>query len=270
MSSSIFRNPAAVFAAALGASLLGACGSVTDSYTTPNRFGAISISARNASATQGTALATMVVFEALSVSVPNSALQQSDQCVYASVDTSTTPVRGQFRAGESIGMTVGGASLTLPYSTSLLRYATPDGSPFTYTVGDEAQVTVPGDNDGFPASSIGVKLAEPIVPEPVPTPVIGQPLTIRWNGTGDPSAAVILSLRYANPASSTWANEQIYCAVADDGVHDIPSGGMGVLLAGPASLRSLTITRWRTNEKVLNDKTLLHIVSTIDTTVSVP
>ena len=45
---------------------------------------------------------------------------------------------------------------------------------------------------------------------------------------------------------------------------------MSALLASPASLRSLTITRWRTNEKVLNDKTLLHIVSTIDTTVSVP
>ncbi len=254
-----------------GASLvvLGACGAATE-VEAPNRFAAISIVAHNTGGDRGKASATMVVFDAQSASVPSSELQQSDQCVFANVDTTSTVARGQLRAGESIGMTIGGASLTLPYFAPLQRYATPDGSPFTYAAGDEARVTIPGEENGFPAATIDLKLAEPIIPEPVPAPVLGQPLTIRWNGTNDRTAAVILSLRYANPATSPWANEQIYCALVDDGHHDIPSGGMSVLLASPAARRSLIITRWRTNEKVLNDKTLLHIVSTIDTTVSVP
>jgi hypothetical protein len=265
------RFPSVLATTLLSVIALGSgCNSLTDNAGVANRFGAISISARNASATQGRAAASMVVFDAASVSVPNSLLQQSDQCVYASVDTTTSTLRGQFRAGESVALSVAGRNVSLPYSTTFLRYATPDASPFTYTGGEEATVAIPGEGSTFPASSIGIKLAEPIIPGPIPALVTGQVLPIRWNGTNDSTAAIILSLRYANPATSTYANEQIYCALRDDGVVDIPAAGVAVLMASPANRRSMVLTRWRTNEKVLNETTLLHIVSTIDTTLSIP
>ncbi|HEY0930283.1 MAG TPA: hypothetical protein VGE27_10230 [Gemmatimonas sp.] len=272
MRSSTIRLTSAARAAALFAAVafVGACNSLTEREQFNDRFGAISISARNASTTQGRASASMIVFDASSVSIPNSLLQQSDQCVYASVDTTTSTPRGQLRAGDAIAMTVGAQNLSLPFSSTLVRYATPEANPFTYTRGDEATVTVPGEANGFPASNISVKLAEPIIPEPIPALVSGQVLPIRWNGTNDSTAAIILSLRYANPATSSYANEQIYCALRDDGSVDIPVGGVATLLASPANRRSMVLTRWRTSEKVLNETTLLHIVSTIDTTVAVP
>ena len=269
MRPSIIRFPSALTAALLGAvASVSGCNSLTDSSVGNDRFGAISISARNLSAKQGRASATMVVFDASSVSIPNSLLQQSDQCVYASVDTTTTTVRGQFRAGESVALAVGTQSLSLPFNTTLQRYATPEATPFTYTRGEEALITIPGEGSSFPASTISVKLAEPIIPEPVPALVAGQVLPIRWNGTSDSTSAIILSLRYAN--ANTSVTEQIYCALRDDGTVDIPANGVAVLMASPASRRSMVLTRWRTNEKVLNNTTLLHIVSTIDTTLSIP
>lgn len=269
MRPSTIRFPSVLTAVLLGAVAFGSgCNSLTDNSRGTNRFGAITISAHNANATQGTGTATMVVFDAASVSIPNSLLQQSDQCVNASVDTTTSTVRGQFRAGESVAMTVGAQSLSLPFNATLQRYATPEATPFTYTRGEDALVTIPGEGRTFPASTIGVKLAEPIIPEPLPTLVRGEVLPIRWNGTSDSTAAIILSLRYAN--ATTSASEQIYCALRDDGAVDISVAGVAILMASPANRRSMVLTRWRTNEKVLNETTLLHIVSRIDTTLSVP
>jgi hypothetical protein len=100
--------------------------------------------------------------------------------------------------------------------------------------------------------------------------VSGQPFTVTWNGTNDPTAAIILAIKYANPANATYANEQIYCALRDDGSHTIAAAGLVGFLGSPANRRSVTLTRWRTVEAQPAARTLLHVASSVDTTVVVP
>lgn len=244
-----------------------ACTSLTDAGLSPNRYAAVNVLAKNAANNRATANATMVVFEAFTPVLPNSLTQQSDQCVFAAVDTSTSVTRGVKKAGESVSLAVGATSVSMPFDAAFARYANAAGAPFSYGVGDVAQVTVPGDPAVYPAASISVKLAEPIVPGAVSIPAGTEPMVFTWNATNDSTAAVILSLRYANPANSTYANEQIYCALKDDGTHQISTTALANFLASPASKRSFVMTRWRTKEALVDSRTGIHIVSSVDTTV---
>lgn len=254
----------------LAASVAG-CSSLTENnLPTINRYGAVNITGRTTSATQARATATVIFFEALSVAAPSSTLQQSDDCVFSAVDTVTSETQGQNRAGTTIGFTAGATALQLAYSDALRRYATPVGEPFTYSVGEQAQITIPGATDVFPAQTISVKLAEPIVPGVLPEPVSGQPYTVTWNGTNDPTAAIILSVRYANPSTATFANEQIYCALRDDGSHTLTPAAMAAFVTSPRARRSVVLTRWRTNELQPDARTLLHVATSVDTTVVFP
>lgn len=246
------------------------CKGVTEAIPTANRYMAVNITGRHGGAGTVSAGATIILFEAFTASVPNSALQQAEQCVYSALDTSVVDVKGQKQAGASATLTVGTQALTLPYSTLLFRYGTAANAPFTYRAGDQATARIPGDSAVFPASSITVKLAEPLVPGPLTLPTAGQPLAVTWNGTNDASSAVLLSLRYANPPGGTAANEQVYCAARDDGAFDIPASGLAPFLAAPAATRSLKITRWRTNEAQPDPRTLVHIASSVDTILRFP
>ncbi|MBL0940203.1 MAG: hypothetical protein IBJ03_15015 [Gemmatimonadaceae bacterium] len=251
--------------------LLAACGGLSDpGIPETNRYGAINIAASGVSPTSARADATVIFFEAITIAVPNSSLQQSDNCVFSTVDTLPQITRGQNRAGETVSLTAGSTTLQLAYSDTLKRYATVAGQPFSYNTGDMAQIGIPGNATVFPAQNISVKLAEPILPQPIAVPAAGAPMQVRWNGTNDNSAAIILALRYADPTSSTYANRQVYCEVKDDGSFDIPANGITSFLISPSHLRSLTITRWRTNEVMPDSKTVLHIVTSVDSTVAIP
>lgn len=264
--------PAGRALAFIAASLvITGCTSLTEgAVPDPNRYGAINITARGTSATTAQADATVIFFESITVAVPNSSLQQSDNCVFAAVDTTTLVTQGQNRAGETIALTASGNTMQLAYSDTFKRYATAAGQPFPYNAGDVAQVSIPGNATVFPAQNISVKLAEPILPQPVTVPTDGQPMQVRWNGTNDATASVALSLRYADPTSSPYANRQVYCEVKDDGSFDIPASGLLSFLISPPELRSLTLTRWRTNEIMPDTRTVLHIVSSIDSTIAIP
>jgi hypothetical protein len=275
MSSFALRTASRVMArraAALASlALVGACGELTDNSTpTPNRYGAVNIRARATSNTAARASATVIFFEAITIAVPNSTLQQTDNCIFTGVDTLPQVARGQFRAGESVALTASGNTITMPYTDAQQRYATPDASPLTYNSGDVAQVSVPGNGTVFPAQNISVKLAEPMLPQALTLPQPGLPMPVRWNATNDPSAAVIIQLKYADPTSSSFANRQVYCEVKDDGSFDIPANGLTSFLISPANLRSITLTRWRTNEVLPDAKTVMHIVSSVDTVVALP
>lgn len=248
--------------------LLGACAGSTDNQQTLQKYGAANFVAKRTGANQASAVATFVAFESVGLAVPNSSAQQNDQCVYANVDTTATVARGDRSAGDPVSVLVAGATRSLPYSDADKRYATPAASPISYTAGDIAQVTVPGNGTLFPAIAGSVKLAEPIELAPVVLPAAGNNLTITWNGTNDATAAVILQIKYPNPVGSPYANEQVYCALRDDGSVVLPGG-----LLNPFSLattkRSLTLVRWRTNLVTANGA-YLHLTSSTDTTVVFP
>ncbi len=253
----------------LGASVvLGACAGSTDNQQTTQKYGAVNFVAKRTGTGQASASATFVAFEGVGLQVPNSSAQQNDQCVYANVDTTAVSARGDRSAGDAISIVVAGVTRTLPYSTNDLRYATPVGAPINYAAGDVAQVTVPGNGTSFPAVSGSVKLAEPLELGPVTTPTSGANLTLTWNGTNDATAAVILQMKYPNPVGSSYANEQIYCALRDDGSVNIPGGLLNPFLLA-SSKRSLTLVRWRTN-LVTSNGANLHLTSSTDTTVIFP
>jgi hypothetical protein len=253
--------------AALAAILLAGCNALSETVNL-NQYGAVNVQARNSSSTTANATATVIFFKAITIAVPNSALQQTDQCVTTSIDNSTTTTRGETRAGSAIALSAGGNNFSLAYVDSLSRYQTPFGQPFSYKSGDVAQFTIPGETGNFPASQISVKLAEPIIPGAVTVPAANAPLSVTWNGTNDNVSAIILQLNYANPATSTVANEQIYCALRDDGAHDFPATLLTAFLASPNALRSLKVTRWRTAEVLPSRTSLLHVASSVDTTLT--
>ncbi len=245
-----------------------ACNNLTEADPITNRYGSISIRARNASGTTASANATAIFFEAFTAAIPNSALQQTDQCVFAQVDTSTPAVVGVKRAGDQVTLGIAGTNVPLPFDATYQRYATPENTPFVYTSGEQVQVTIPGDASAFPAATIAVRLAEPLIPGAVAVPTSTTPMNFSWNAAGDTTSAIILSLRYANPATSTYPNEQIYCALRDDGAHQLPTTALAAFLASPNDKRVLQMTRWRTREAFIDSRTLLHIATSVDTTLT--
>lgn len=252
----------------LTAIVSASCTKLTESDLTANKFGAINILGKHTGGTGARATGTVILFEAFSAALPNSLVQQSDQCVFSQVDTSTALIRGVNQAGESVTFSVGGRSVSLPYESSNQRYATPSATPFTYAAGELVQATIPGNPSTFPASTITVRLAEPLLPGVVSVPVGTEPMTFTWNAASDTTSAIILSLRYANPAQSSYANEQIFCALRDDGTHQLPTTALTAFLASPIDKRKLQLTRWRTSQVTVDSRSFLHVTTSIDTTIS--
>lgn len=246
---------------------LAACDPVTNSNPPQNTYAAINIRAVNAPNGQAAAKATGVVFEAYNVSIPISVQQRTDQCLYAGVDTSSALPTGALKAGPALTLSYGTTTVTMPYDSVNFRYASPAASPFKYSAGDIVQATIPGSAGGFPAASISLRLAEPLIPGTIKIPTGTEPMTFTWNAASDSLSAIIVSLRYANPITSTYANEQIYCALNDDGLYQLSSAALTAFFASPADKRSLVMTRWRTNQLATSTQSLLHISSSVDTTI---
>ncbi len=256
--------------AVLSAAGLGACSSITENNATLSNYGAITITGKNAAAGRAIATINAVFFQGLAATAPNSALQQGDQCAYAFIDTTTGGSTGSLKVGENLALSFAGTSVAMPYSTALLRYEPATGTALSYAAGDAATISIPGLAGSFPAASISVKLAEPIIPGPLVIPAAGVPLDVTWNATNDATAAIILSVRYGGAPTATVQNEQIYCALKDDGAFQVPASGLGAFLASPSALRSVTLIRWRTQEVRPDASSLVHVVSTVDTIVRFP
>lgn len=251
----------------LSLAALTACESIEAPPPDPNRYGAIDIRGKATSATNVTARATAIFFESLNANVPSSEAQRLDQCVFSALDTIANVVRGVDQAGDRVDLTIRSSTIALPYEPANLRYATPAASPFTYAVNDSVTVVVPG-SAKYPAASVRVRLAEPILPGAVTIPAAGADMIVTWNGIPDLTSAVLLSLRYANPPTAGEANRQLYCALKDDGRFEIPSSALNEFRNSPNVHRTLSLVRFRTNDIVLPDnRTVLHVATTVDTII---
>lgn len=253
--------------AVLGTSLAGCFKSITEGSEN-TRYGAISVAGFPAAGGNAIATGNAIFFQAFAVNIPDSRVQ-SNGCQYSAVDTTQTFSIGQMKAGTSLSMVFGAGAATtqrdMSFDLAGTRYVT-DG-PTAYKANDSVTVTIPGDAAGFPASSIKLRLAEPLLPPDVTVPTGTEPMAIRWNASPDSTTAIILALRYANPPTSKYANEQIVCALKDDGAEDLPASALGPFNLSPVTMRSLKLTRWRTKAFNPTDRSLLHIVTTIDTLV---
>jgi hypothetical protein len=260
-----FRVLGALLLATTGLVTLGACTKLTEYEGVTNRYGAVNIHGKATSATAATARATATFFEAITAAVPNSRAQEKDVCQYAQFDSIPTEVRGQNQAGDAIGLSVAGTSVSVPYDAANLRYATPTANRFSYVAGNVVQATIPGLTDIYPGSSISVKLAEPIIPGLITAPGVNQSIPVTWNATNDSSAVVNISLRYRVGSGTNAVMEQILCSARDDGSFEIPSNALEAFRVAPVDTRTLSLTRFRTNFAELDDHTVLFIGSSIDT-----
>lgn len=233
------------------------------------KYGAIVVKGTPTVPNELAASATAIFFQAYSATAPNSR-NQLNSCQFSGVDTTSREAVGQQQAGQSLTMRIGNAvssrSTALPFEQARLRYASAGST--AYLAGDSVTVEIPGQTTGFPAAVIKTRLAEPLIVPDVTVPPVGTPLAVRWNASADTTTAIYISLKYANPSSSTYANEQVLCSLKDDGTEDIQAAALSAFHASPISLRSLTVTRWRTVTLVPADKTLLHMVSTVDVPVT--
>ena len=253
---------------AVSSVILAGCLGTPDGAGQLLKFGAIVVKGAQTVPDQSAVSATATFFEAYAATVPNSR-NQTNRCQFAPVDTSTREATGQLQAGQAltmqIGTTASSRSTSLAFEQSKMRYATPGA--VSYVGGDSVTINIPGQVGGFPVAVIRTRLAEPLIVPDVTVPAAGSPMAILWNASADTTTAIYLSLKYPNPTTSTYANEQVLCALRDDGTEDIPAGGLTAFLEAPASRRSLTVTRWRTAVLNPTDKALLHIVSSVDVPV---
>ena len=245
---------------------IAACENLDQPPQVLRRYGSVVIEGQNTSETTVSATAKAIFFESSIASVPSSITAQNDQCTVTNVDTSAVEVLGQKNVGDALSLQVGAQTINMPWVPGGSRYDSPVGSPFVYTTGQTAQVTVPGNADVYPAGSVSVLLAEPILAPDV-TVSLTQPMIINWNASTSQTSAVLLSLRYANPGNAGYGNQQIVCQLKDDGLMELPVSSLATFLQSPPIHRSLTLTRFRTNEVNLDDRTLLHISSQTDTLV---
>lgn len=246
--------------------LTGCFKGLTEAETTLTKFGAISVQGVSGPGGTTTATANAIFFDAYSASIPDSRVQPNS-CQYALVDTSHAISSGTMKAGASLSMAIGAGSNTttrdLAFDTPNYRYF--NSTPVTYTTNDSVTITIPGDVTGFPANTIKVRMAEPLIPQDVTVPTAGGNMTVKWNAAPDTTGAIIVAVRYANPATMTYANEQIICSLKDDGTEDILGSALGAFQLSPPALRSIKLTRWRTFAFKPSTYTLLHLVSTVDT-----
>lgn len=252
-------------ALALCAGSLAGCLRTLESEGDLQKFGAVALKGQSLDDGVAAVTGTAIFFQAYSATVPNSR-GQANTCVFAVVDTTTRIPTGQLLAGQSLTLRVGtGANLrtgAMLFQAGPNRYETGEG--VQYTGGDSVTVNIPGQNDGYPLASVKLRLAEPLVVQDVTLPAAGSPMQVRWNASSDTTTAVYLSLKYPNPPTTPYANEQVLCSLRDDGTEDIPASALTPFNAAPAALRSLTVTRWRTNLVNPAEKALLHIVSTVE------
>lgn len=266
MHSRFFR--ARLLAAALGVVGLAACENLSSDPPPIRRWGSIGIEGTTSSATTVDASVMAIFFDAPQAAITNStAAAANDACRLFGLDADTVDLEGTNQAGETLALTVGQQTIPMTWKPFFFRYESDEQTPFTYSSGQSATINIPGNGDVYPAGSISVQLAEPLIVPDV-TMSATQPMTITWNATNSSSSAVLLNLLYASPGSTGSANMLLSCELKDDGNLQIPQNLLTDFMASPTVHRKLVMTRFRTNQVDLDSRTLLHINSAVVTDVT--
>ncbi len=246
-----------------------ACSTVSDPDPLALRkYGAVTVQAKHNADGSASASTSAVFFDAYSATIPDSPqpakLLSVFHCRHNGDDRRRHVASGKFNRP---GVRRGVASTDFRIAIRSDAFAIYISGEYELRRGRFAARHGPRRSRRFPASAIAIRLAEPLAPQPIVLPAAGSPMTVRWNASPDTTTAIIISLKYANPATSTYPNEQIICALKDDGAEEFSAIAMGPVLASPATMRSLRLTRWRTQVVTPGTTSLLHIVSSIDTLI---
>jgi hypothetical protein len=113
-------------------------------------------------------------------------------------------------------------------------------------------------------------MAEPVLLQNEIRADSAQDVAVAWAPNGDANSSILLSFRFTGSLSSVTPDRQVLCIVRDNGAYTVPGSSMGEYFASNPASRSLNVMRWRTNAAVVDERTQLYIVSTIDTTLVLP
>lgn len=229
-------------------------------------FGSIVLDGQNASETEVDATAMAIFFRSASAAIIYSDSMRNDRCDITNIDTTTVDVEGQLRAGETLSLQISGSQYDMAWSNFFARYQVEEPPVIRYTAGNTVQISVPS-SDEFPATSVSVLAAEPLLAPPVATGEGSQPLTVTWNASSNNTTAILLSLRYATSPTVGYGDRQIVCELRDSGQATISGATLQEFRNSPIADRSLTLTRLRSNHVTLPNNNLLHVLSTVKTSV---
>jgi len=266
--SALRSRVAAVLVGGVASVSLSSCISISDAEGS-DRIGSITISSTLASQVPRRATATATFFTTQPTDLPSSRVT-TDQCgTFNFVPESFAP--GNLVAGASLQLQVGSQTYSMSERAGLPRvYALSSGETFPFVAGDSVRVSIPGAAGGFPPGQIAVRLAEPLDIAPLVVTTADQDLAFQWTANGDANSSVIISMRYTTAVTTEVPDSQLLCIVRDNGAYTIPAGTLGIYYASNPASRQINVLRWRTNTARVDERSQLYLVSTSDTTFTLP
>lgn len=184
-------------------------------------------------------------------------------CQVGGFNTGTTLPPRTLEAGAALTAMVSGNSAQLNrVATGLnIRYEMAAGLGLAYTPGDTLEVVVPGAAEGFPATSIKVRTAEPFDIDPMAPPSVDQPLTVYWTPPLQAGSLMTLALRYSTNPGSNVQNAEIYCVFADDGEGTVPAIFATIYASTEPASRSYEFNRVRQSQVFIASRVRARLFS---------
>lgn len=215
---------------------------------------------------------TGVFFRGVVSQLPNAAFRP-DSCDPARAYTPSTNTLTGVRyldAGESVGLTLGGSSSTIPRisNSGVTTYQLAAGSTLGYRPGDSVVFRVPGATGGYPAVELRGKTAEALTVQPLTPPTTGY-MQFRWGAASDTNSAIFLQLLWAPAGGSGALSREIRCAFRDDGVDSISLGQYQEWATATNVKREVVVTRLRTILKEVSGGAI-HFISTFQVPTPTP
>lgn len=183
-------------------------------------------------------------------------------CQVGGFNTGTALPPRTLEAGAALTAMVSGGSaqVTRVAAGLTIRYEMAAGLGLAYTPGDTLEVLVPGAAEGFPATSIRVRTAEPFDVDPMTPPAIDEPLTVFWSPPPVPGSLMTLALRYST-VTGGLPNAEIYCVFADDGSGTVPALFASIYASTDPATRSYEFNRVRESEVIIANRKRARLFS---------
>lgn len=194
-----------------------------------------------------------------------------DTCLEAPYVPSADPVTSfapAVSAGAFITFAVSGHLDTLRHS-NLVDPFYRAAVAISFTPGDSITIGIPGDQNGFPASTFRAGTADTFAISPITHVATGDPVQLSWTTTPVTGSAMLLSFRYASSDSVPALDRQLTCSLVDDGAVTIDAGT--IFNWANAHRREVQATRVRSLiAQIQVPRSYFNVASTFDVMVPTP
>jgi hypothetical protein len=137
--------------------------------------------------------------------------------------TDVVPTATLINAGEYITLSLGARTDTLRRSTLAdPYYRLSTGQSIPYQPGDSMIVNIPGDPNGFPASTFRGRTAEAFTIGDIVPPEPGTDMPVTWTPAAGDGAAMLMAFRFSTDTVTSTFNRQVACTFIDDGSAVLP------------------------------------------------